>query len=476
MKKLFALLLALILVFPLVSCASSLSEAPKEEEKKEEASEKTDKTEEEEPILFPDTFSVGFGREEMNPDAPVTLTLGGVSTGVKEDLFATCIAVHDGEKTALLFHMDMKETHEKIFGDCTEKIREEFGIEKENIIMTSTHTHASPHTSLQDPGNIRWRMKVTKSVLAATEKALRDLAPAEIFVGTGDTTGFAFSRRLELSDGSFKMNPKADDKPVKYEVEADPELRTIRFEREGKKDVILANWQSHYGAGGTQITSDFVYYMRKGVEKDMDALFAYFNGASANLSLHHYLGTNTYPTYVETGKALAEVVAKAVENEEKAESGNIQTRYTELSGKVIQDSDERRRQAKEIVSTSGPQQETLIKQYGFESIHEANSTNTRATMEEITPIPLTVIAFGDIAFAANPFEMFDINGKEIRDGSPYKMTFNCSYSNGHLGYMPPDEVFPHGGYEVVKAFFVKGTADEAVLESVRMLKDCKSAN
>jgi hypothetical protein len=257
-------------------------------------------------------------------------------------------------------------------------------------------------------------------------------------------------------------------------VEADPQLRVIRFERENKKDVILANWQSHYGAGGTQITSDFVYHMRKGVEDEMGALFAYFNGASANLSLHNYLGENTYPTYIETGKALARVVQSAVKNEEKAESGKIKARTFEIQGQVIQDSDERKQQAKEIVSASGPQQQTLIQKYGFDSVHEANSTNTRATMEKITPIPLTVITFGDIAFASNPFELFDISGKEIRDASPYKMTFNCSYSNGHLGYMPPDEIFPHGGYEVVKAFFVKGTAEQCVTESIRMLNECKN--
>ncbi len=476
MKRLFALLLVLILVFPLISCASSLSDAPAEEEKKEESIQNSDKTEKDEPITYPGVFSVGFGREEMNPVTPVTLTLGGISTGVKEDLFATCIAVHDGEKTALFFHMDMKETPKVIFDACAAKIGEKFGISKDHIIMTSTHTHASPHTTRQDPGNIKWRMKLTNSVLTATEAALRDLCPAKIFTSTGDTTGFAFSRRLKLLDGSYKMNPKAEDNPVQYEVEADPELRVIRFEREGKKDVILANWQSHYGAGGSQITSDFVYHMRKGVEEEMNALFAYFNGASANLSLHHYLGKNTYATYVETGKALARVVQSAVMKEAAVESGKIKSRHMDMQGQVIQDSEERQSQAKEIVSASGTQQQTLIKQYGFESIHEANSTNTRATMEEITPIPLTVITFGDIAFAANPFELFDISGKEIRDGSPFQMTFNCSYSNGHLGYMPPDEIFPHGGYEVVKAFFVSGTADNAVAESVRMLNECKNEN
>ncbi len=477
MKRLVALILSLLMLLPLAACSSSLKEpASAEETKTEEKKESEKKTEEKDqgPITYPEGFTVGFGREKMNPPTQVTLTMGGISTGVKEDLFATCIAICDGENKALLFHMDMKETPDKIFEACAEQISQKFGIGKENIIMTSTHTHASPHTTLNDAGNIRWRTVVNKAVLTAAEQALRDLAPAEIYVGKADTTGIAFSRRLKLADGTYKMNAKAEDNPVEHEVIADPELRTIRFDREGKKDIVLANWQSHYGAGGTLVTSDFVHYMREGVEKESNALFAYFNGASANLSLVNFLGEQALPSYVEAGKALADAVKTATKNDEKAESGKIVTMRMEMEGAVKQDSEERKQQAKEIAATSGAGQQVLIDKYGFDSIHDVNSTNTRATMEPVTPIPLSVITFGDIAFAANPFELFDISGKELREGSPYKMTFNCSYSNGHLGYMPPDEIFPHGSYEVVKAFFVPGTAEQAVTESIRMLNECKN--
>lgn len=482
MKRLFALLLALILVFPLVSCASSLTEAPKEEEKKEEVSQKEDKEDKEEkekPITYPDLFSVGFGSEEMNPPDMnnVLLGMGDKATGVKEDILATCVAVHDGENTALLFHMDMKETADVIFQACTKQLTEKFGIPAENIIMSSTHTHAAPHTTVQNVGNVRWRQKVTKSVVAAAEEALRDLGEAEVFVSTGDTTGLNFSRRYKLADGTSMMHP-TDLSIVKgYETEADHEMRIIRFERKDKKDVILANWQTHYGAGGNLITSDFVHHIRKNVEKDMDSYFAYFNGGSGNLSLNTFIEERTYPTYVEAGKELAKIIQESVKSETKVESGAIRTMHSDLDGEVKQDTEERKQQAKEISAADGAVQKTLASQYGFDKnyySHEASSTNTRARMEAITKIPLTVITFGDLAFASFPFEMFDTSCKELRDASPYKMTFTAAYANGHLGYMPPDEIFPNGGYEVVKSFFVPGTAENAVAENLRMLGECKN--
>ncbi|MBR5295433.1 MAG: neutral/alkaline non-lysosomal ceramidase N-terminal domain-containing protein [Clostridia bacterium] len=482
MKRFLALLLALVMILPLAACSSSLATLTEEgEETGKETKEpaKNDETEEKGEIVYPDTFSIGFGSEEMNPPDmnDVLLGMGDKAKGVKEDILATCVAIHDGETTALLFHMDMKETADVIFAACTKQLTEKFGIPEENIIMSSTHTHAAPHTTVQNVGNVRWRQKVTKSVVAAAEEALRDLASAEIFVSTGDTTGLNFSRRYKLTDGTSMMHP-TDLSIVKgYETEADHEMRIIRFERKDKKDVILANWQTHYGAGGNLITSDFVHHIRKNVEKDMDSYFAYFNGGSGNLSLNTFIEDRTYPTYVEAGKELAKIIQESVKGETKVESGAVRTMHSDLDGQVKQDTEERKQQAKEISAADGAVQKTLADKYGFDKnyySHEASSTNTRARMEAITKIPLTVITFGDVAFASFPFEMFDTSCKELRDASPYKMTFGCAYANGHLGYMPPDEIFPNGGYEVVKSFFVPGTAENVVAENLRMLNECKN--
>ena len=80
---------------------------------------------------------------------------------------------------------------------------------------------------------------------------------------------------------------------------------------------------------------------------------------------------------------------------------------------------------------------------------------------------------GDIGFAAAPYEMFDTNGKEIRKGSPCKMTFVCSLTNGYMGYVPSALAYPHGAYEVDISKFAPGSGEEFAQELVRMLKACK---
>lgn len=73
-----------------------------------------------------------------------------------------------------------------------------------------------------------------------------------------------------------------------------------------------------------------------------------------------------------------------------------------------------------------------------------------------------------------PFEMFDTNGKQMRDASAYKMTFPCGYSLNYRGYMPSCTAVPHGGYEVFMCRYVAGTGESVVLALLENLQKMKN--
>ena len=480
MKKIFVLLLAVSMLLSLCACASSSLAG--DETAKETATAATKEKEEKETgeIVYPKGFSAGFGRQDITPtEFPVDLGGDASATSVADPLYATCTALCDGENVALIFHLDMKSIPNVFVGTVTRRLTKAFGVPAENVILNATHSHNSPlDVTGSDSFSIRWRQQVLPAMDRAAEEALRDLAPSEIYVSKGDTTGFAFVRRYQMADGSWNSiqmnNPSSEY--ASHESEADAELRVIRFERGEKKDILMVNWQGHAAHGRdmhpTLVSSDFIYELRSGVEKEMDVHMAYQNGSSGNLNFRDYLNQQKFGNFHEVGKALVDVVKEAVKNEEKVNSGTIKSATATVTCEVFEDDPEKVEGAKKFAEASPSEQPAVLSRYGLISSYEANAINSRQARLAKGPtedVTLYAISCGDIAFFTSPFEQFDSDGKYVRDNSPFKMTFSCAYSNGHYGYLPSTFAYPHGCYEVYTTPFVMGTSDDLNAGSLSLL-------
>ena len=97
----------------------------------------------------------------------------------------------------------------------------------------------------------------------------------------------------------------------------------------------------------------------------------------------------------------------------------------------------------------------------------------RSRMAETEEMPLAARTLGDLGMGFFPFEMFDTNGKQLREVSSFPMTFPCGYSLNYLGYMPSCTAVPHGGYEVFMCRYVPGTGERVVLKLAAMLNSMK---
>ena len=449
MKRIISLLLVLITLLPLCACSSGLTPPETEEAKvqkttKEKKPKATTEEEEDEPlptgeIVYPEGFSVGYDRQDVSPEVfPIqTYThFNHVGYSNHDPIQLTCTAICDGKTAFLMISLDIRGVDTGFVDYSTRLIEEAVGIPKEQVFINATHTHSAPDNSHFGEGNlVYWQKLYYKRLVRAVTLALHDLTPAEAYVGTAHTEGITFVRRYLMDDGTYMTNPSSSKTlalPVAHETEADTELRTIRFAREGKKDVLMVNYQTHYhGTFATQVSADFIDPLRDKVEEDLDVYFAYHNGASGNLNFNsHIKGERKYPTLVKAARAIGDVVIKAVEGEKKVNVGTLQ--------------------------------------------HEASYYQGRGSGGGKIEVRLYAFTIGDIGFVSAPYEMFDTNGQQIRKASPCKMTFVCAYTNGHMGYCPSAIAFPHRAYEVEGTPFAKGSGEDFAEELVRLLKECKA--
>ncbi len=479
MKKIIVLLCLLAICLPLISCGGSNLAI-------EETVTQT-KTEEKEtgPIVYPDTFAVGYSIGDITCTTPLPI-YNGMADMIHDPLMLTVTAFSDGEgNVALVMTADLKGMHRPVFERSASIIEKQFGIPAENIILSCTHTHSAPTVGESNAEVNRWAPIYYKTLPGIVEAALRDLDPVNgVYIGKAQAEGISFVRRYLLADGTYKFNPSSSDNPVKHESEADRELRTIRIDRKTKKDVLMVNYQTHYG-GATgkypnKLSADFVYPFRKQAQTKWDCLFAYQSGAGGDVNFNSmFPEEKIYGDYEEAIKGFMLATEEALKNEQKAEIGTIKTAAGFSTATVKKDSAERISYATRIQSLGDEKadaklKEQLVKEAGFYTKYDAGAVLKRNNeMGETEDVPLTCITFGDIAFAAFPYEMFHESGKQCREASPFKMTFINTIAGGSYGYIPTKEAFPHGAYEVGICRYTEGCAEQFVAYMTDLLKQCK---
>ena len=482
MKKFLALILSCLTLFSVISCnKNAVTDIP--------VATTTSPTEAQTPQVTPPAnsetpFYAGYAKVNISPDRfPINMFGGTPATYVYDDLFLTVVAVSDGDNKALFVSLDLQNASGTILTK-TLNTAEKYGVPRENVLVNATHNHSGVHSdSLSTYAGQRWAFKVYNAIDEGIKTALEDLTLSTAKIGKTETPPYNHVRRYYMKDGTTHgiCMPSNNAGYDRHESEADRELLAIRFCREGKKDIVMANWQAHaahaVGFLTDAITADFIYTFRKGVEEKYDVLFAYYQGACGNINFTSNIHGSK--NYMIIGTKLVDSLGEALENAEPAKLGSIKAQRFEYTATVDHSTDKLYNHAidtrtifNEYKSKNGSEMSNndLYKNYGFYSKYHIYAIINRYNSGKTLDIPISAISFGDISFASTPYEMFDTNGMQVKDGSPFKMTFMCAYTNGSYGYVPSTDVYDNGGYEVYTTRFVKGTGDDVAVKLVEMLK------
>ena len=426
-------------------------------------------------------ISVGFGRTDVSPAESVPLrgygfSSGRMSTEVVDPLYATCIAITDSSgNTVLLFSLDMTNSYGEVTTEARQQISQATGIPFDAIMVAATHNHASPDLLNFNEATIpRYIEMLQERMVEAAVAALADRAPTRIYTTSVQTEKLNFVRRYT----------KTYDGTETYESEADGQMLLVRFQRKDKKDVILANFQTHphmaSSGTSTQVTSDLIASFRMRMEKTMDCHFAYFTGASGNVNhTSKFAGDNITKDYIHHGLALADYAIGAYDTFQEISADSVKITKTIYQGEVDHTLSRWGDLCSQLVdyylkTGKTDKYAASLKGSGVKNIYHANAVALRSKMPAIQDIPIYAISLGDLAFVTVPFEMFDTNGMQIKEGSPFGTTFVLTSSNDHLSYLPSKQAFSNGGYEVNVTLFRRGTAEKLVRSYLDMLSDLHS--
>ena len=98
----------------------------------------------------------GFADAIITPTHPQCLYMDGYGFRVKpaesirDDLHAKVMAIVDGDRTRLVFSLDLVGLRSRVYDLVVDQITSMTGVSRENIALTCIHTHAAPATGLID--------------------------------------------------------------------------------------------------------------------------------------------------------------------------------------------------------------------------------------------------------------------------------------------------------------------------------------
>lgn len=395
---------------------------------------------------------LGVARKVITPE------VGGNLYGYYPDLYSTSVAddltveayyFRQGAVQALMVSATVCAIADDTCDELRAVIQEKFGIPAESCMLSAIHTHSGPCLT----GGTGWGGRDVAYVenifipglLAAVEDAVADPVPVTVGVAEGNSLVGINRRQLNLENRVILgQNPWGP---------FNPRMTVMDFKDEaGQSVATMVHYGCHATAAGHnhEISRDWPGPMIDALEAQTGGMVSFFNGPEGDVGPRLTNGKTVGNDSMDYVYELGEVAA--------ADAKRIYSQITQYT-------------TPELKVTSGRCEIPLrprISRAEAEAIYEENKDRTKnmkalmkATAEKVMAawdagepqqesmgFQQTIIAIGDRAFTAFPYELFSEIGMRIDGGVTDKSVLPVINANGSRAYFVTQDTICRGGYEI----------------------------
>lgn len=458
------------------------------------------------------SLMAGTGRRCTNP--PPNIAHGGwgaqkheQADGIDMDLWATALALSDGNTTVLILDLDLQILTNERADQIRAAVSKATGLPVNSIRACATHTHSGPvpYKSWIEKGYDLvgpWFDDLARWCADAAREALANMQPVDVRVGRGDCR-INVNRRCVAPNGErfLGVNP---DGPCDHEV------IVVKFDTPaGTPIATLVNYACHptvMGPDNRLITPDYPGAMKRVVEQAVGGRCIFLQGAAGNVgpvqgfqadpNVYRQLGAVLGHEVGKIALALTSVPSR-VNFREVIPSGAPLGRYDshfvtragcpvhvcemEISVPLRAELPEKKAAAARLDHWKS-KLNTARADHDIAAITEATYMARRADIQlrmaddfggrTNVAVRTHIITFGDVAIVGCNLEPFCEIGLALKQLSPFPITLMCGYTNGRMAYLPTADEWAKGGYEVENSPFGQGAAEclqREILSTLRSL-------
>ncbi len=332
------------------------------------------------------------------------------------------------------------------------------GATPDRVAVQCVHQHDAPFACLdteellatQRAGltcvNVDFFQDCLDRLQGAVREALPQARPlTHIATGEAKVDRIAGNRRLDLGpDGRVrKMRGSACTDPALIALPEgliDPRLKTVAF-YSGEKKVAACHYyathpMSHYGRG--EVSSDFPGLARKRrQQEDPDCTHLYFTGAAGNIAAGKYNNGSA-----EARIALTERLYAALAASEKGLAPQAIQRVSWATQEILPEVNPAFTKEREMAMLTNSENAPANR------IRPAMRVSWIERIAARTPIVLSALHVNDATLLHLPAESFVEYQLRAQSLAPSRFVATAAYGDGGAWYIPTQEAFPQGGYEV----------------------------
>jgi neutral ceramidase len=213
--------------------------------------------------------------------------------GKATDLWLKALALEDASgRRAVIITSDLLAIRGSLYRGCLPRLKEKFGLEPDQILLTASHTHCGPMlphrpgglSALDDKDRTlveQYYSDLADKIVETTGRSLAELTPARLAAGNAETH-FAANRRNNIEADRPRLAQEGKlAGPVDYSV---PVLAA--FQPDGKLRVVLFGYACHnttMPGSFYQWCSDYAGFAQAALEKSHpDATAMFFIGCAGD--------------------------------------------------------------------------------------------------------------------------------------------------------------------------------------------------